>query len=123
MRNETIARGHPDEAALLLEQVMIDNPGDQRDGVSYMLLNAATLYSLGDEQAAALALDEFIGLFGESQPVRLASLYAWRNEHDEAVLVLERVAASDDYVDQYELRSPLFASMYDDPVYRRLAGE
>lgn len=115
-----LAKGHPEEAAALLERVNIEDPANHRDGASMLLIRAAVGFSLGHEQDAESALQEYIDTFGDEDPIGLAAVHAWRGETDRAAALLERAAASDDYIDPSTLRNPLLVSMRDHPAYRQL---
>ena len=115
-----LAEGDLDEASALLGQVTIADPLDHRDGVEYMLLDAAVSFSIGDEQASELALQQFAARSGESNPIQLAALHAWRGERDEAIRLIDMAIDAGDYIEPYQLTRPLFASLQDDPKIRRL---
>lgn len=66
------------------------NPFWQLLGLNY------TFYALGLYQNADKALAEFIDQFKHSNPTTLASIYAFRNEADDAFLWLEKALAEDD---------------------------
>jgi adenylate cyclase len=115
-----LANGRPEEAAALLGQVNIEDPANHQDGARMLLIRAAVRFSLGDQQEAELAFEEYIDTFGDADRIGLAALHAWRGETGQAAALLERAAASDEYIDLYTLRDPLLVSMHNDPAYRQL---
>lgn len=66
------------------------NPFWQLLGLNY------TFHALGLYQNADQALAEFIAQFQQSNPTTLASIYAFKNEPDDAFLWLEKALAQDD---------------------------
>ncbi len=88
--------GKPEEA---LDQValMLGPMPSIRGGDARLSVTAMAQHDLGNEEASRTALETFLETYADESPLEMASIYAWRNELDEAFTWLERAAALDDY--------------------------
>jgi hypothetical protein len=72
-------------------------------------------FSLGREEEFRRALESFIEEWSENAPGRLASIYAWSAQIDQAFDWLERAAASNDPFLATVPIDPTLANLHDDP--------
>jgi TolB-like protein/Tfp pilus assembly protein PilF len=131
-RFEQLGPGHP-SAALIRAEISLftgdaaaakqyfsrssgNIPESRMDGDLYdTVMHSSILFSTGDHQGSLELLEQFKAELGDSAPVYVAWMHAWRGEHDEA---FEWLARAIDGVDDFpadELLSPFLYGLHDDP--------
>ena len=102
-----LAKGQPQAA---LEEFLRED-----DDASRLQGKAMAEFDLGDLDASARSLAEFIQLLGDKQPIDVAVIYAYRGEVDQAFRWLETAEeVSDPHFAQVKL-SKAFESLHGDP--------
>ena len=80
-----------------------------------MEIRALALHSSGDADAADRALGELQTLAEAEDPIRIAQVYAWRNDLDSAFDWLDRSLEINPGFNHYDLSRPYLAALRDDP--------
>ena len=101
--------GRPEEALAQLNGI----PDDAR----FRQIKAAALFDMGETQKAQMALDDFLESPAKDRPLRIAVLYAWRGENDEAFEWLEMAFEQRIPSLSYILMNPIRARLRDDPRF------
>lgn len=108
------------ETLELIRQLPDDFPNPGNEGRKLQLLAMAE-HATGNPVASDAALAEFVRQFGNTQPVDVAALYAWRGEADLAFGILEPLF--EDQLDQLPMDlflSPNFENLHQDPRWDAL---
>ena len=83
-------------------------------------LHALTYYALGRKKESDAALSELITKYHASNAFEIATIYAFRNQTDEAFEWLDRAYAQRDPSMMSTKVEPLLKSLHNDPRYAAL---
>jgi tetratricopeptide (TPR) repeat protein len=112
--------GRPAEARALIDRI---DPGlIQMAPIPYSegWYDAMIEHALGNRDAADAALERFAASEGNSQPLRVACVYAWRGENDAAFEWLNRALEQYPEMSVQYSWEPWFNSLEDDPRWAEL---
>ena len=93
---------------------------DVRDEPQRAFLYAIAYYALGRKQESDAALSELIAKYHASNPYRIAEVYAFRNQSDEAFEWLDRAYGQRNAGLIVTKVDPLLKSLRHDPRYAAL---
>ena len=83
-------------------------------------LYALAYYALGRKKESDAALSELVTKYHASNATEIATVYAFRNQPDEAFKWLDRAYAQHDPSLGYTRAEPLLKSLHNDPRYDAL---
>jgi len=87
------------------------------DAPTVRQIKAAALFDMGETQKAQMALDDFLELRSQDNPLSVAYLYAWRGENDDAFEWLELALEQRDTGLTTILGDSVLTRLKDDPRY------
>jgi alpha-mannosidase len=105
-------QGRPQEALPEIERVGYDRVR--------RFLYAITYHALGQKKDSDAALTELTAKYQAVDPCRIAEIYAFRNQPDEAFQWLDRAYASHDDELIHTKVEPLLKSLHNDPRFAAL---
>ncbi|MEO6155265.1 MAG: hypothetical protein ABIP16_06010, partial [Thermomonas sp.] len=108
----SLLEGRPE--ATRAESVKLPN------GPPRLVLMAVAEHDLGHTAASQQALEALIEKHSQDFPYRIAEVYAWRGERDQAIAWLDRAYTQHDRLLRFLKFDPLLRSLGDDPRYAAL---
>ena len=114
-----LLQGKPEEALQSIEQITEGLTPDATAD-NKLLLQAMVFYTLGwaDEADRALAL--FTDKYSDSNNFYIATIYAWRNDPDNAFLWLNRALELDPRLPDKIQMEPFLKGLHNDPRWDQL---
>jgi hypothetical protein len=115
-----LLRNRPEQAREVIERRSTEDLGMAIGGGSGDFWDALIEHALGNDGASDAALERFIENEGDSSPVEVACIYAWRGEIDPAFAWLDRALTQDPELSLVHAFEPWLDPLRDDARWESL---